>query len=177
MSSDEKKQEAAATLKKATVYMQLPNINGTVSAKGHEKWVEVHDLHFATKRNISNSTGAGMDREHTKPSVTEVTFKKFVDQTSPELFSQSCTGAALATAKFDVCQTGSNLSPYLQFTFSNAIVSGYQIDSTANEDGRPMEVVKLSVTKVETRFTPYDDQHKAKSPTSSSYDLTTAVTA
>ena len=153
-------------------YMQIDGIPGDVTAKGHENWISISEIHFGTRRNLSTDPGRIADREGTRPNISEITINKKVDQSSPLLFSESCVGKAKPTVKLDVCQTGSALSPYLQYTLNNAIVSGYQV-STGGE--YPMESVCITFDKIEMKYTPYDEQNQPKSPIPAGYDLKTAA--
>jgi len=158
--------------------MKIDGINGDVTAKGHEKWIAINGIHFGVRRTLSTDPGRIADRESTRPSVSEVTLTKRMDQSSPLLFGESCVGKAKPQIIIHLCQTDSSLNPYAEITLSNAIVSQYQVDSdTSGEHHYPIETVGLSFDKIEVRYTPYDNQNKPQSPIPAGYDLKQAVAA
>ncbi len=79
----------------ATMYMKVDGIDGNITAKGHEKWIEIYEFSYAVGRGISSSSpGNQSDREAGTPSFTEVSIRKAVDETSPKLFLEACIGKA-----------------------------------------------------------------------------------
>lgn len=59
----------------------------------------------------------------------------------------------------------------MEYVLSDCMISGYRV----NSDGeRPVEEITLSFTKIEQKYTPYDDDHKASSPISNGYDVAKA---
>jgi type VI secretion system secreted protein Hcp len=52
------------------------------------------------------------------------------------------------------------------------IIDGYSVSSGGD---RPSESISMNFTKIEYKYTPFDDQHKAGTPVPVTYDLATAV--
>ena len=156
------------------IYMKIPGIEGDISAQGHEQWIQLSSLNFATKRSLCIEPGRITDREATRPSVSEIEITKKMDKASPQLFSESCVGKAKPEIKIDICQTGSSLIPYMQYTLRNVIVSAYRVD--AENEFYPTEKLHLSFDRLEMRYTPFDEQNQAQSPIPAAYDLKKATT-
>jgi type VI secretion system secreted protein Hcp len=148
---------------------------GESKAKGHEGdkgWIEVGSVQFGVGRGISTKVGTSSKREASAPHVSEVVLTKFMDSTSPLLFQEALIGKA-CTAKIDLVETGSDqLNTYLEMTLTNAMISGYSVSSGGD---RPSESFTINFTKIEYKYTPYDDQHKAGTAVPVTYDLTTAT--
>jgi type VI secretion system secreted protein Hcp len=155
------------------IYMQINDILGDVSAQGHEQWILLLGLEFSTKRSLIAEPGRISDREATRPSITELSVHKKMDKSSPLLFSESCIGKAKAEIKIHICQTGSSLTPYMQYQLANAIICGYEVNATY--DQYPNEIIRFSFDKIEMRYTPFDEKHQALSPIPAGYDLKKAV--
>ncbi len=158
-----------------TIYMKINNIDGSVTAQGHEKWIEISSLRFNVSRNITTKSGSVSDRESTKPSISEIEIVKNMDKTSPHLFSDACVGKA-KSINIDVCRTGEKISAYIQYTLSNVIFSGYSAEIVTNQEGSlsPTEKLKLNFDKIEMKFIPYDEKHNPGSPIPAGYDLISA---
>jgi len=156
------------------IYMKIPAIEGDISAQGHEHWIQILNLEFSTKRSLSIEPGRIADREATRPAISEVLIYKKMDKASPLLFSEACVGKAKNEVKIDICQTGSSLMPYMQYTLGNVIISSYSVE--AENDAYPKEKLHLSFDRIEMRYTPFDEQNQAQSPIPAGYDLRKATT-
>ena len=62
-----------------SVYMKIDGINGKVTAKGHEQWIDCSSLQWGVGRAISSAVGTSADREASKPSISEVSITKMMD--------------------------------------------------------------------------------------------------
>jgi len=156
------------------IFMKYDGIAGDVTTTGHEKWIEVLSLQWGTGRGINNSAGSGADREGSTPSVSEIVVAKDLDSASPNLLRASL-GLKPAdegkTVNIDFCKTDtSKPEPYLQFTLTNCLVSGYSLSSGGD---RPSESVQLNFTKVEFKNTGMGAANDTGSPDTASYDMTT----
>jgi type VI secretion system secreted protein Hcp len=147
---------------------------GESKAAGHlgsGGWIEIGSVQLGVGRGISTPVGSSSKREASAPSVSEVTITKLTDSTSPLFFQEALIGKA-TTAKIDLVETGADqLNTFLEITLTNAMISGY---SASSGGARPSESISINFTKIEYKYTPYDDQHKAGTPVPVTYDLTTA---
>lgn len=159
-----------------SMYMKIDGINGDVSAKNHQNWIALDQLLFDVKRSISTDPGRIADREGTRPAISDILVYKKMDKSSPLLFSESCVGKAKPQVLIHVCQTQNSLTPYVQFTLNNVIISRYDL-AVEQEQERPYprEKVGLSFDKIEVRYTPFDSQNNPQSPIPAGYDLKEAI--
>lgn len=148
---------------------------GESQTKGHEGskgWIEIGSVQFGCGRSISMTVGSSSKREAGAPNISELTITKMMDSTSPLFFQETLIGKA-TTAKIDLVETGSDqLNTFLEITLTNAMVSSYSVSSGGD---RPSESISISFTKIEYKYTPYDDAHKAGTAVPVAYDLTTAT--
>ena len=154
-----------------SAFMKIEGIEGDVTAKGHENWIQIDKIELHIERTLSAEPGRISDRERTRPTLSEITIHKKMDRTSPLLFSESCVGKAKEELLIDICQTNNTLSAYMQYNLSNVIVSYYQVNHENNH--QPIETIRLSYDRIEMKYTPYDDQNKPCSPIPAGYDLKT----
>lgn len=164
--------------------MKIDGIDGDVTTKGYEKWVEIEAVNFGVNRSISTSTGKTADRENTKTAVSEINVVKLADKTSPLIFMEACQGKAKKDIKIHVCQTGDKVSPYIEYTLSNVLVSNYAIDANGvNQNAGaahgvssvPKEKLSFNFDKIEMKYTPYNEKNDPGTPVTTAYDLTTAT--
>ncbi len=156
------------------IYVNYDGIPGEATQENHKKWIDVMSLSWGVGRGISTTSGSTNNREASEPSVSEVSIVKMFDAASPKLFTEACTGSAGKTVKIDLVTTGSPGVTFCTYTLTNALISSYSV-STGGD--RPTESVSISFTKLEFKFTPYDDKNKAGTPVTVSYDLATTKSA
>lgn len=164
--------------------MKMDGVQGHVTTQGYQNWIEVQSFSFGVMRNISTKPGNVIDRETTKPSVSEVIITKPMDKATPNLFTQTTSGKAVANVEIDFCQTdGNSVKTYMKYTLSNVLLSNYQVlgqtDAVTPSQGSsttalPIETLNLNFDKIEMKYTPYDEKHNASSPIPAGYDLNTA---
>jgi type VI secretion system secreted protein Hcp len=153
------------------IYMKYDGINGAVTHKGHEKWIEVTSFSFGVGRGISTPVGSAADRESSAPSISEVVVTKEMDAASTELFKQSTAGADGKTVEICFVSTGDPGTTFAKYTLEDTLISGYSVSGGGE---RPSESISLNFTKVMFEMTSHDDKNKADSPIRVSYDLATA---
>jgi type VI secretion system secreted protein Hcp len=152
------------------IYVKYDGIDGEATHETHKKWLDVSSLQWGMGRAITTKAGSTSNREASEPSVSEITITKLMDSSSPKFFVESCTGAAGKKVEIHLVTTGSPGNTFAAYTLTNALVSSYSMSSGGD---RPSESISISFTKVEYKFTPYDDKNKAGTPIAVSYDLTT----
>jgi len=155
------------------VYLQLDGVEGKVTTKGHEGWIDVDSLQWGVGRAISSAIGTSADREASKPSISEVTMSKQMDASSPQLFTEACVGKS-KKAVIHLCTTGTDqIDTYMEYELEDCMVSGYSVSTSG--DARPGESLSLSFTKMTMKFTPYDKAGKPMSPIPAGYDMVTGT--
>ena len=153
------------------IYMNFDGIEGEATQQDHKKWIDVLSLSWGVGRGISTVEENNNNREASEPSLSDVTIIKNFDAASPSLFTEATAGNAGKTVKIELTTTGEPSVVTCTYTLSNALISSYSV-STSSE--RPIESISISYTKLEFKFTPYDEAHKAGAPTTISYDLASA---
>lgn len=152
------------------IYLKIDGINGKVTAQGHEKWIDCASLQWGVGRAISSVVGSAKDREATRPSISEVTLSKMMDESSPMIFTEACVGKAKKVEIHLVTVGADKLENYMEYTLEDCMVSSYSVSSGGD---RPSESLSLSFTKMEMKFIPHDDAGKAGSPIPAGYDMAT----
>jgi len=159
------------------IYMKVDGIDGSVTATGHEKWIELDSAQVGVNRHITNSTGRGVNREASAPSVSEIVVTKVLDDASTGLFKASLWGEG-KKVKIDFVKTDKNkIEPYLQLELENTLVSSYSCSGHGGGDGahaRPMESLSLNFTKITYNTIQMDAANKTAKPDRATWDLAQA---
>ncbi len=137
------------------LYMKYGNINGSVTTDGFQKWIELHSFQWGVSRAIGSAARSMHGREHSEPSLSEVSVTKTTDVATPKLFLDAVAGKldTKATIKFTTTIKG-KVETFLTYELEN-----------------PMESLALNFTKITETYTGMDPG-RSGSPESVGYDLT-----
>jgi type VI secretion system Hcp family effector len=152
------------------IYMQYDGITGSVTTKGHEKWIELLSCSFRSDRAITSANGRGTNRESSAVSVGELMISKYLDCATSSLLRANLSGDG-RKVKIDYCKTDKDKwETYLQLELENALVSSF-CTSGGDSSDRPVENLNLNFTKITWVTTLMDDKNSAGKPDRGMYDL------
>lgn len=157
------------------IYMNFngKKIKGNVTAAGYEDWIELDSFQFGVGRGISMEVGNMANREATRPSISEITLTKMMDNASGGLFKESLTGTEGVVVQIHIVQTGaSQVEKFATYELSDVLISSYS--SSAGGGGAPHESISLSFSKIVVDLQGADKGNKNGSSMKVGYDLTTA---
>jgi type VI secretion system secreted protein Hcp len=151
------------------IYMKYGSINGAVTTDGYQKWIELNSFAWGVGRSIGTAARGSTSREHSEPSLAEITVSKLTDVSTPKLFLESVAGQLnnKVTITFTTTTKG-KIEKFLSYDLENAGVSHFAM--TSNGD-MPAESLSLNFTKISKTFTGMDPAI-AGSPETVGYDLT-----
>jgi type VI secretion system secreted protein Hcp len=116
---------------------RLPVITGDVTARGHEKWIELSSAQMGQFRSTPNGASAS--------AVSEIVITKSMDSASAALFRQSLNGEGL-TIQIDFVKSGGDESAYLTLTLQNVLITSYS--PSRSLAGPPAESLSLNFAKM-----------------------------
>ena len=146
------------------------NIKGNCTADGYKDHLVILSLNFGVGRGITMETGNMANREASKPSLSEITVTKLMDNSATELFHESVIGAAGNKGIIKFIQTGSDaMKEYMKYELEDCMVSSYSV--SAGSEGDPVESISLSYSKILLTYTDYDVNNKAASPKTVGYNV------
>ena len=157
------------------IYMNFngKKIKGNVTAAGYEDWIEVDSFQFGVGRGISMEVGNMANREATRPSISEVTLTKMVDNSSGGLFKESLTGTEGVKVIIHIVQTGAKqVEKFAVYELEDVLISSYSM--AASGGSAPHESLSLSFAKIIADLQGADKTNKNGQNMKVGYDLTTA---
>lgn len=147
-------------------------IKGNVTAAGFEDWIEVDSFSLGTGRGISMEVGNMANREATRPSISEVTISKMLDNASGGLFKESLTGVEGVEVKISIVQTGAKqVEKFAEYVLSDVLISSYSVNASGGS--APYESLSLSFSKIIADLQGADKTNKNGQNMKVGYDLTT----
>ena len=157
------------------IYMNFNNkkIKGNVTAAGYEDWIEVDSFQFGVGRGISMDVGNMANREATRPSISEITLTKMLDNASGGLFKESLTGTEGVKVIIHIVQTGAKqVEKFAVYELEDVLISSYSM--AASGGSAPHESLSLSFAKIIADLQGADKTNKNGQNMKVGYDLTTA---
>jgi type VI secretion system secreted protein Hcp len=151
------------------LYMKYGSIKGPVTTDGFKDWIELNSFQWGASRSIGTAARGSTTREHSEPSLSEITVTKLTDVASPKLFLDAVAGKLdnKVTIKFTTTTKG-KVETFLTYDLENTGLSHYSMSSGGQD---PMESLSLNYTKISETFTGHDPGISG-SPETVGYDLT-----
>jgi type VI secretion system secreted protein Hcp len=151
------------------IYMKWDGIDGAVTTKGYEKWIELNSFQMGVGRAIGTAARGAATREASEPSISEVVVTKRLDKSSTKLFQDAVAGDLSKTVKIAFTTTTKDkVEHYLKYELEKCGLSGYSLSSGGDA---PMENLSLNFTKIMMTYTERDEKVSG-SPDTTGYDLT-----
>jgi type VI secretion system secreted protein Hcp len=152
------------------IYMQYGKIKGPVTTDGFKGWIELGSFHWNASRHIGTAARGSASREHSEPTLREVTVTKRTDMASPQLMLDSVAGKLdnKVQIKFTTTTKG-KVETFLAFTLENTGISNYSLTSGGD---MPMESLSLNFVSISETFKGTNPSIGGN-PETVGYDLTT----
>lgn len=150
------------------IFLQVDGVKGDVTADGHKDWIECTSMQWGVGRGIHTPTGSAQERESSSPSVSEVTVTKNMDKATAALVQEACVGRSKPVV-IHLVQTGDKLETFMEYKLTDCLISGYSVSSGG--EGKPSESVSFNFTKVEIKYTAFDNKHNPAGTFTSGYDV------
>ena len=100
-----------------TIYVDYEGVEGKVTADGYKKHLKFDSFTFGVGRPITMESGNLVNREKTKPSLSEISLTRTTDGASLPLFKEAVSGTAGKTVKIKFVNTGGDkIEEYMMFT-------------------------------------------------------------
>src|SRR5689334_20442921 len=151
------------------IYMKYGDIKGPVMTDGFKDWIELESFHWGSSRHIGTAARGSTSREHSEPTLSEVTVTKRTDVASPKLMLDAVAGKldSKVEIKFTTTTKG-KVETFLTYKMENTGISNYSLSSGGD---MPVESLSLNFTKITKTFTGHDPGIGG-SPETVGYDLT-----
>jgi type VI secretion system secreted protein Hcp len=134
------------------IYLKYGSIDGAVTTKGFEKWIELSSFQLGVGRAISSAARSAANREASEPSISEITVTKNMDVASLNMFEEGLASEMNNKVTIKFTTTSKNaVTEYLMYELTDVGLSGYSI--SAGGEGIPTESLSLNFTKIQMKFT------------------------
>lgn len=132
------------------------NVAGDASEEGFLNWINITSFSWgpAVDRTIRTDTGRAQNREHAQPHLKDITIVKEFDHSTGLLLKELCSVPKAKTAQIAFVRTdpdGTLSAAYLQYTLTDAMLSGVTIDNleaAGHGANRPTETWTINFTEI-----------------------------
>jgi type VI secretion system secreted protein Hcp len=152
-------------------FLKIDGINGESTDDKHKDWVGVESFNWGVVQQAASSAGAGGMAG--KAVFSDFNVVKPLDKASPSLFQACATGQHIKELTVSLCRATGDKTEYLQYKFSDVIVSNYQSNGIpSGGTALPTEQVSFNFATIKITYTPIDPRTgKAAGPVAVGYDL------
>jgi type VI secretion system secreted protein Hcp len=133
------------------MFMKIDGTTGESKDKSHSAEIDVLAWSFGVSNSGSGHTGGGSGAG--KCNVQDLSFTKYIEKSSPDLFMACCNGKHFASALLTVRKAGEKPLEYLKITMTDVMVTSLSTGGSGGED-RLTENVTLNFGKVKIEYTP-----------------------
>ena len=153
------------------IYVKYGDLEGDVTATGHEGWIEVDSFNFGCGRGTQMTVGASQERESSVVNFREIDVSTSMDKCSPQFMIDAACGTAKKVDIHFVQTQADELLTYYEIVLSDVLCNNYSLSGGMD---RPVETISFAYKKIEVKYTPFDDKNNPGTPVPAGYDLVTA---
>ena len=150
-----------------TVYAKFEGINGSVTDKKYLGAIEIASYQLEVKKHMTHQLGTGSNRTIGNPKHSTILLTKDMDAASTDLLQRFYKNTCIPSVTFYHLTTTTSAHCYIQRTFKNVIIRGI---NESNDECGSTEEIEMIFASTEKRVTTLNNQNKANSPKSVSYD-------
>jgi type VI secretion system secreted protein Hcp len=153
-------------------FLKIPGINGESTIQGHTGEMNILSFSWGAQNTPFFREG-GLSAGIGRVQMSGITFTKYLDSASPQLFLAVASGKHYSNATFTIVRyNGDSLpSAYYTIKMDNVMVTSFQQNGTSGD--RPTETFNLSFSKIEITYQPQRPDGSLGEGATASWDLAT----
>lgn len=141
------------------MFIKFDGVDGESTDKKHAKEIDV--LSYSWGVSNSGTTHIGGGGGAGKANFQDLSFVKYVDKASPNLFMAAATGKHFDSVKLTIRKAGgADALEYLVYELTEVLITSYQTGASGGED-RQTESISLNFAKVKMSYTEQNDKGAA----------------
>lgn len=154
-------------------YLKIDGVDGEVTAKGMEKWIEIYSFSFGASNPTSVSSSGGSGMSAGKVSVSSFNFMKKLDKASANIFQACCTGKHFTKGTLHLRKAGGDAGQgvFLEYLLTPIFVESVQWSGSSGGDDTPTESVSFNFGKIELTYNTLDAKGSPTKAGQAAWDL------
>lgn len=151
--------------------LKLDGVTGESQQAGHEEWIEIESWSWGAVN--AGSSGMGSGAGSGKASLQDFHFVVTHGVASPILFQKCTTGEPIAKAKLHIRKAGGEQQVFVEWRFTDVLLSSYQVGGSGGGDPLPTDQVSFNFTKLEVEYKPQNADGTLGASIPGSYNVKT----
>lgn len=137
-------------------YLQIEGIKGESTDEKHKDWIEVAHVVSAVHQPRAESVSTAGGHTSGRASLSDLTFKKLTDMSSPILKQHCAMGKTIPKARLEFMRADGDGKPicYYKIELENLMISG--ITSDSGSGGIMTEMVHIAYAKIKWTYVKQD---------------------
>ena len=132
-------------------FLKIDGIDGESKDAKHKNEIDIQSFSWGETQVGTGHAGGGSGGG--KVSMGDVQFNsKYLSKASPKLFLSCATGEHLKKAVLVCRRAGKDQQEYLNWTFTDVLISSYHTSGQEGGDSLPTESFSLNFTKIEIEY-------------------------
>jgi len=154
-------------------YLQIEGVKGESNDSDHQGWIECESVNWGVSQPKSATTSTAGGHTAGRADLTDVTFTKQADLSSPLLLQMCAGGKTISKAKFEFQRADGGNGPvkYYEMELENVLIS--HVSPSVCGGGIMTESVGLKFSKVRWKYTRQKIAGGASGNTTGGWDLAT----
>lgn len=156
------------------VYLQIDGIKGESADSAHQGWIEVTGINWGVQqpRSATASTGGGHTAERAE--LSDISFSKLSDLSSPILLQTCATGKTIPNAKVEFFRADGNGTrvKYFEIELENVLI-GMVRPHVGGDETYLSEIVNLKYSKIKWKYSQQKIGGGSAGNTAGGWDLAT----
>ncbi|MDQ3958118.1 MAG: type VI secretion system tube protein Hcp [Gemmatimonadota bacterium] len=154
------------------MFIKIGDLKGEAKDKAHGGEIDVLAWSWGASNSGNAHMGGGQGAG--KVNVQDLSFTKYIDKSSPDLFLYVCNGKHIPEAKLVIRKAGETPLEYLSITMNDLIVTSVSTGGSGSED-RLTENVTLNFAKVKVNYVEQTEKGAAGAKPQMGWDIAANV--
>ena len=150
-------------------FLTIDGIEGESKDDAHKNQIELESFSFEETQAGTFAFGSGGGAG--KVSMGDFHFTQKINKASPKLALACATGQHIKKAVLTARKAGGKQQDFYTVTFTDLLVSSYQISGSGHGVTVPVDQVSLNFAKIEWKYQLQDEKGNVGNPVMAGYDL------
>jgi|SRR5262252_2727264 len=150
-------------------FLKIDGMEGESHDTKHKNEIELESFSFGESQTGTFASGGGGGAG--KVQMQDFHFTEKLSKASPKLALACATGQHIKKAVLTARKAGGSQQDFYTVTFTDLLVSSYNVGGSGHGDTVPVEQVSLNFAKIEWKYQLQDEKGNVGNPVMAGYDL------
>lgn len=150
-------------------FLKIDGIDGESKDKEFKNHIQIDSWSWSSQQGGTMSAGGGGGAG--KVQMQDFHFTMQMCKATPKLFLHCCNGKHVPKAELNARKAGGDQQKYLKVTFSDLLVSSYNVSGSGEGAPIPVDQISLNYSKIEYEYKEQQKDGTLGGPIKFGYDL------